>query len=283
MTRSNRRDPLSDRFKEGADRLNYALGVMLDERDFRDEQTYHRGRLARALKYLFGTGTVAGLRVDFDPTTKEIFVAPGLALDPLGRAVEIPRPKCLVLKDWYEARVADDLQHLTDAFVASESGVIVDVFVRFLVGERGKTQAFPSGGLDATDAVTHARLRDEAEVLLVARHDLALTGVSLATITPNAAADFASLFAAPDVGAMQQRILDGWRDGSETWDEPAGGASAPKPLKEHAPGVDTSAVLLARLTIPADPNDIATYQDQTPDVDNDVRRFVYAPGVLTHY
>ena len=45
------------------ERVNYATGVLLDATDFRDEQTYHRSRLARAFRYLVGFGTVAGLRV----------------------------------------------------------------------------------------------------------------------------------------------------------------------------------------------------------------------------
>jgi hypothetical protein len=47
---------------ERPDRPFYATGVLLDAEDFLDEQTYHRGRLARALAYLHGTGTIAGSR-----------------------------------------------------------------------------------------------------------------------------------------------------------------------------------------------------------------------------
>ncbi len=46
-----------------ADRLHYATGELLGADDFRDEQTYHRRQLARALLYLYGSGTIAGLRV----------------------------------------------------------------------------------------------------------------------------------------------------------------------------------------------------------------------------
>ena len=53
--------------KQGApaDRVYYATGTLLDARDFLDEQTYHRGRLARAMQYLHGSGTVSGLRVEY--------------------------------------------------------------------------------------------------------------------------------------------------------------------------------------------------------------------------
>ena len=45
------------------DRVFYAEGVLLSAADFEAEQAYHRGRLARALAALHGSGTVAGLRV----------------------------------------------------------------------------------------------------------------------------------------------------------------------------------------------------------------------------
>ena len=46
------------------DRAYYETGVLLGPEDFLDEQTYHRARLARALAYLTGAGTLAGLKVD---------------------------------------------------------------------------------------------------------------------------------------------------------------------------------------------------------------------------
>jgi len=42
-----------------ADRLSYATGMLLDAQDFSDEQTYHRGRLARAIGFVAGAGTLA--------------------------------------------------------------------------------------------------------------------------------------------------------------------------------------------------------------------------------
>ena len=44
-------------------RVFYSLGRMLGVEDFQADQDYHRGRLARALLQLCGTGTVAGLNV----------------------------------------------------------------------------------------------------------------------------------------------------------------------------------------------------------------------------
>ncbi|MEZ5609648.1 MAG: hypothetical protein R3E45_04260 [Rhodocyclaceae bacterium] len=106
-----------------ASRPHYATGMLLDAGDFADEQTYHRNRLARALAFvsgagarrlpealdpdtagaagLFGGGTLAGLRVRQVPAAgeavEEIRIAPGLAVDRLGRLVEVPRAVCLRL------------------------------------------------------------------------------------------------------------------------------------------------------------------------------------------
>ena len=77
------------------DRVNYANGVLLDEKDFKAEQAYFRGRMGRALSYLHGFGTVAGLKVvtvSSDPHT--IRVMPGLAIDRIGRLIELHVPYC---------------------------------------------------------------------------------------------------------------------------------------------------------------------------------------------
>ena len=39
-----------------AARPHYATGILLGARDFADEQTYHRNRLARALAFATGAG-----------------------------------------------------------------------------------------------------------------------------------------------------------------------------------------------------------------------------------
>src|SRR5262245_37226124 len=108
---STRNDPLAaaaETARAGVlDRVFYATGILLAADDFDAEQTYHRGRLARALAYLHGSGTVAGLRVGVLPALapgadpaflqgreEELRVQPGLAIDRLGRLIEIPRAAC---------------------------------------------------------------------------------------------------------------------------------------------------------------------------------------------
>lgn len=150
---------------ERPDRPHYATGVLLDAGDFLDEQTYHRSRLARALAYLHGAGTLCGLALtppqplgdDF-----ELAVQPGLALDRYGRLIEVPRPWCIRINRWYAA-LADAANALGRAALRDAlrgDRVIVDVFVEFMPCERGKTPSFAEGAIDATDATVPNRLRD---------------------------------------------------------------------------------------------------------------------------
>src|SRR5947207_14982771 len=86
------------------ERVNYATGVLLAAEDFRDEQTYHRARLARLLSALVGFGTLAGLRVTppaANDAELELQVAPGLAIDRFGRLVEITEPYCIRIARWF--------------------------------------------------------------------------------------------------------------------------------------------------------------------------------------
>jgi hypothetical protein len=167
---------------EATDRTYYATGVLLDTADFVAEQTYHRGRLARALASLHGVGTAAGLFADHDPHANaavegEVFVQPGLAVDPLGRLVELSTKSCLRVKRWYEGYSPDKLikRPKADFRVSLPSGslpnfaVVADLFLRFRTYERGWTPALASGLYDATDAVSPARLRDGYELRLVPR------------------------------------------------------------------------------------------------------------------
>ena len=112
LTRLPEADPLYARPRP--QRPFYATGMLLDAADFSAEQTYHRGRLAQALALLSGGGTLAGLAVGHAaenlPTDRpeEIRVAPGVAIDRLGRLVEIGRPACLRLQRWWDASLAAD-------------------------------------------------------------------------------------------------------------------------------------------------------------------------------
>src|SRR5882724_3882445 len=185
-----------------SERPVYATGMLLDAQDFADEQTYHRVQLARAMAFLAGGGTLAGLRVTHQAATtgtnavpEEIRVAPGLAIDRLGRLIELPRPACLRLPRWYDAQNVLDggdtlkrsaysgLGRFLSARAIAEAGVldaapvpgravVADVFVRFVACPRGLTPSFAAGPFDALNAVSTSRVRDAYELLLIPREGL---------------------------------------------------------------------------------------------------------------
>lgn len=271
---SMRRDPLEEQLQP-PDRVHYATGLLLDAQDFQAEQTYHRGRLARALAYLHGYGTIAGLKVEWEgpmSDDEEIAVRPGIALDRLGRTIEVQRDACIRLNRWYQGQPVDDL--IQGLHGAPFNGVVADVFVRFVVCERGKTPAFASGPFDALDAVVPSRLRDYYELELVIRKE-ADPPLPQSQWPPFAGIEEP----ASQRTATHNAILDAWRDGPDTWTN-----QGPAPLPEHAVGQETTSVFLARITIPATagaPGERPTRAEgQAVQVDNDSRPFIYSSGVV---
>lgn len=303
---SNRTDRLARPDLDLRDRLNYVQGILLDADSFGDEQLYHRGRLARALAYLSGTGTVAGLEVSYQNASgqDEIEVSPGLAIDPLGRLIEVPRRWCVELGPWFAAQQEADLSDgwLTEAPAAPM--LVADVFVRFVECGRRLAPAFATGPYDALDAVVPSRLRDGFELALVIRTE---AQVRRAAIDANAPPPLPvipipganerlqallGMTPAARLAAMRADILSAWREGTEFWEN-----DRPPRLPEHLPadvtfqandplevGRDTTSVLLARVSIQVDiplsgpPTRTANVD---PTVDNELRRFIYSPGILT--
>lgn len=295
-------DPLLAR--PNADRLAYATGMLLDAQDFSDEQTYHRGRLARALAFLAGPGTLAGLRVEHVPGSaeqvEEIRVQPGLAVDRLGRLIELPRPACLRLPRWYAALAAvgagsaaaqasyDALAgfvspRFTEAGTALPARALVaDVFLRFVACPRGLTPSFAQGPFDALNAVSTARLRDAYELQLIARPGLddGYDGLPLppggaalgdATATPGARRD-----------ALQDAVLLGWSASGHAGGTGEDGGLEPAP--EHpAELADHSAVFLARVLLPVDGATPPARTADTPLVDNWGRRFLPPAALFAQF
>lgn len=251
------------------DRVNYANGVLLDENDFKAEQDYFRGRLSRALAYLHGLGTVAGLEVtETEAQSHIIQVKPGLAIDRLGRLIELPVPYCIRAKEWFEAQNDNGLQ---ESYANSSDGngpkaVVTDVFIKFNNCERGMTPCFGVGNVDATDAFTAERLRDGAGLDLVLR-------TQPEQDKPRQKAPYDSL---PDENlsfsdAMNEllkfKIKEGWRE-ADFWN-----TSDNTINKEPEYGAEQNGteVMLARVRLPATENPMKYDTNGAIEIINDIR------------
>jgi hypothetical protein len=285
-----------------AERPAYATGMLLDAQDFSDEQTYHRSRLARAMAFLAGGGTLAGLQIEYVAATptqvEEIKVNPGLAVDRLGRLIEVPRPVCLRLNKWFELLQNRDggdslrqaaylnlgrfvSQRLSDADTALPNrAVVADVFIRFVECPVGLTPTFAMGPFDALNAVSTARIRDAWEVQLVARSGLddSYSGLPLPLVDPALANS-----ADPSVrrNAAQDAVLGAYGGTAH-----AGGTGALDAAPEQPQDFDHSAVFLGRVFIPvqaANPADPVVRSGAATQVDNFARRFLPTVSLLAQW
>jgi hypothetical protein len=264
-------------------RVFYSTGRMLGVDDFQAEQDYHRGRLARALLQLSGTGTVSGLLVQTDgnPTQLEIQVTAGMALDRAGRIIEVPRTVCIVLQSWLtqyvqswqtqQAGNAPGTTPIADPNTAIHDGknLMIDVFASFTGCTRGVTPSFASqDDYDATDAFSANRLLDSFAMQLVLRTDA----------TPKTPLDpWASLGPSqPALASLQQAILAGT----------LGPQGVPV---EYPPTFDQTAVYLARILVPATAGtsgnppawDLSSFKNT--NIDNSSRLFVIPPSILARW
>ncbi len=262
-------DPLIAVFE--AERVNYATGLMLDAGDFLDEQTYHRGRLARLVQALVGHGTLAGLLVekpgDDDPEW-ELRVRPGIAADRHGRLIEITTSQCMRLVRWYD-------QQQDGALFAAMHGadddrqVVCDLFLAAHGCARGHTPAFADGTFDSIDATVPSRVEERGVLSLVLRQEAAADLGSPVNHWPGAAASREEACAAV-LGSWPHDVLARAQDGLPT-------------LDEHRKKQDPAAILLARLHLPVEPPGAGELRPRlrmgSPvQVDNSLRPFIYLAG-----
>ena len=266
-------------------RVSYSTGRMLGVEDFQAEQDYHRGRLARALMQLSGTGTISGMLVQTDGNANvgqlEIQVTAGVAIDRVGRIVEVPRMVCIVLNDWltqytqaWQAQLAGQSPGTTaiaDPNTAIHNGnLTIDVFATFVSCTQGVTPCFASADdYDATDAFSANRLLDSFAMQLVLRTDA----------NPKTPLDpWAGLGAnQPPLATIQQSILSG--------------ALAPQgaPVEYPPAFTDLTGVFLARILVPATQG----ASGQPPawnltgfgngNIDNSKRLFVIPSSILARW
>ena len=264
---STYKDPLENLLYP--DRVNYANGVLLDENDFKAEQTYFRGRLGRSLSYLHGFGTVAGLNVVTLESEPHILrVMPGLAVDRLGRLIELHVPYCIRVQNWFMSQNEDALAESYAGSVADgvPQAVVADLFIRFDTCQRGKTPCFGVGNVDATDAFTAERLRDAAGFDLVIR-------TQPEAEKPRQYAPYEMMSEGPmDFQAAMEELRTvkleaGWRE-SEFWNPAAGNINVGDEYSAEQNGTE---VMLARIRLPATDSPMAYNETGSIGIQNDIR------------
>ncbi|WP_172330722.1 hypothetical protein [Mangrovicoccus sp. HB161399] len=270
------------------ERVAYANGMLLDDADFRAEQAYHRGRLARLARYLHGDGTVAGLDVTAGTgPDARVTVSPGLAVDRIGRLCEAPQALCLTLSRWFEDRQAEHAEELerggpgtqTRLMRAFRTGagdtpdhVLADVFLGFRDCETALRPAFATGNFDALDAVSPLRLREVAVATMVLRAETD-PPLPRAAHGPALEGDFAARLTA--LGERKRQT--GWIEDA-LWN---GDDGTVEPDIEHPADVNPADVFLARLMLPATagtPPARNTAID--PTADNAARHHAYSTAEL---
>lgn len=177
------------------------------------------------------------------PSQLEIEVTPGMAVDRVGRMIEVPSTVCIRIKPWLANQALADL----NSFLTSGSGsILVDVFATFVPCTRGVTPCFATqDDYAATDAFSPNRMLDSFAMQLVLRNDSdpklpqdpwdAAGAIPTGSITPAIAQ------------SLKQSILSLNAGPAST---PPFMATGIKPA-EIPPGFDASSVFLARISIPA--------------------------------
>lgn len=115
----------TQRRPDPAKRVNYRQGLVLGEDEFVTDQHHLRSRDHLGVRALHGYGTVSGLAVSVDEAAGELRVAPGLAVDPVGRLVCVPTEQCADLASW--------LTDHRDELVEGEEGALPDALSLYVV------------------------------------------------------------------------------------------------------------------------------------------------------
>ncbi len=177
------------------------------------------------------------------PSQLEIEVSPGMAVDRVGRMIEVPRTVCIRIQPWLANQALADL----NSFLGGGSGnILVDVFATFVPCTQGVTPCFATqDDYSATDAFSANRMLDSFAMQLVLRND---SNPQLPQDPWDAAGAVPTGAITPDIAkSLKLNILNTNAGPAST---PPFAATGPTPA-EIPPGFDASSVFLARVTIPA--------------------------------
>ncbi len=209
------------------------------------------------------------------PADLEVEVTPGLAIDRVGRMIEVPRTVCIRIAQWLANQAATDL----NSFLTSGSGnILVDVFATFVPCTRGVTPCFATqDDYRATDAFSANRLLDSFAMQLVLRND-ASPKLPQDSWLATGALPSGALSAAP-AQSLKRSILAAKSGAAATSPFTVNG---PTPA-EVPPGFDPSSVFLARISIPATEGaggQPPTFDLNSITIDNLSRLFLYPASLV---
>jgi hypothetical protein len=219
------------------------------------------------------------------PSQLEIQVTQGLAIDRVGRMIEVPRPVCIRIEPWLANQTISDLNS------ALHSGnILVDVFATFVPCTRGVTPCFATNDdYSATDAFSPDRLLDSFAMQLVLRTDaspelpkdpwLSVGPVSSPPVSSPPVSSPPAMLSAFTQG-LKQSILYA-NSGPATTAPFLPNASEPA---EYPPKFDPSSVFLARISIPATtaspPGQRPNYNLAKISIDNLSRLFLFPASLV---
>jgi hypothetical protein len=213
----------------------------------------------------------------------KLSVMPGMAIDRVGRIIEVPRAVCIVLNDWLTQQIQTWQTFLKSPvpnqpappdpnLAVQGSNLVCDVFATFVPCTRGLTPCFATeDDFDATDAFSANRWLDSFAMQLVLRtDDPPKTPVDPWKASGALPAKGATLTGA-DETALQNLLL------AAVAGVAAGGV-------EYPPGFDNSSVFLARLQIAATkgpgPGQAPSFDLTKMSIDNHSRLFLYPAALL---
>jgi len=199
----------------------------------------------------------------------EIAVMPGVAIDRLGRMIEVPRTVCIRILPWLASQTNSDLSS------ALHSGnILVDVFATFIPCSSGVTPCFATNDdYSATDAFSANRLLDSFAMRLVLRTE-ASPGLPQDQWLGTGPAPTGVVTAAYEQ-SLKQSILAA-RSGAAAAQPFSPNAAIPV---EYPKGFDYSSVFLARISIPATTG-TPPYNVNQLTIDNLSRLFLYPASLV---
>lgn len=148
--------------------LNAHFGMLLGVEDFRTVDAYHRGKMWLHSAWLHRQGTIWGLGVSVDLPNSEVRVAPGLAVDGLGRELYLHGPACLNLPLWFAQEDNQKSLDMADALRKEDDDWIFDahVAIRFKACLSRQVPALSEPCNGANTSTAYSRINETVEVSL---------------------------------------------------------------------------------------------------------------------